>query len=115
MDNEMKIREQVYNKMESEYNKFIENLKKKTSEEIIQSSYEKVMKEEILSDFYPDYKHYDIEETRALNKIKEPLEELYQGWMDSDVGINHILEDVVSDTLDNLVEEQKQKKNSRER
>ena len=57
MNNEMKIREEVYNKMEQEYNNFIEKVKLKTPEEIIQSSYEKVCKEEILGDFYPEYEH----------------------------------------------------------
>lgn len=111
----MKIRQDVYNKMEQEYHQFIEKLKLKTPEEIIQSSYEKVMKEEILGDFCPEYKHYDIEKMKALNKVKEPLEELYQGWMECDGGIHQVLEDSTYDTLDRLVEEQKEKKKSRER
>ena len=78
-------------------------------------SYEKVMKEEILGDFYPEYEHYDMEKIRALNKCKDPLEELYQGWMNCDAGIHQALEDSTYDTLDNLVEEQKEKKKSRER
>ena len=47
MNKEMKIREEVYTKMEKEYNNFIEKIKSKTPEEIIQCSYEKVMKEEM--------------------------------------------------------------------
>ncbi len=115
MNNEMKIREEVYNKMEQEYNNYIENLKLKTPDEIIKSSYEKVMKEEILGDFYPEYEHYDMKKIKALNKCKEPLEELYQGWMDCDAGIHQVLEDSTYDTLDRLVEEQKEKKKTRER
>lgn len=115
MNNEMKIREEVYSKMEQEYNNFIEKVKLKTPDEIIQCSYEKVMKEEILGDFEPEFRHYDIEKIRALSKCKDPLEELYQGWMDCDAGIHQILEDSTYDTLDRLVDEQKQKQKPRER
>lgn len=115
MNKDMKIREEVFQKMEQEYNNFIGELKISTPETIIERSYEKVMKEEILSDFFPEYEHYDMEKIKVLNKQKEPLEELYQGWMDCDNGIHNILEDSTYDTLENLVQEQKEKKNARER
>lgn len=115
MNNEMKIREEVYNKMEKEYNGFIENIKTKTPEEIIESSYEKVMKYEILCDFEPEFRHYDIERIKSLNKSNDPLEEIYQGWMDWDGGLHNAIEDSIENTLDKLVKEQKEKKKTRER
>lgn len=115
MDNEMKIREDVYKKMEQEYKIFIEKVKLKTPEEIIRSSYEKVCKEEILSIFHPECEYYDIDKIKCLNKCENPLEEIYQGWMDSDAGLYQVIEDSTYNTLDMLVEEQKQKSKSYER
>ncbi len=109
MNNEMKIREKVYKKMEQEYNTFIENLKLKPPEKIIDGAYEKVMKEEILGDFYPEYDKYDIEKIKALNKCKAPLEELYQNWMDCDTNICEILEYNIYETLENLVKKENNK------
>lgn len=48
----MNIREELYSKMEKEYDLFIENLKQLSPEKIIDSAYEKVMKEELVSMFY---------------------------------------------------------------
>lgn len=111
----MKIRENLFNKMQQEYDDFINNLKQQTPQKIIEGAYQKVIKEEILGDFYPEYKHYDIDKIKALGKTKAPLEELYQGWMKCDAGIHQALEDNIYDTLDDIEKEQKQKKNSRER
>ena len=47
------------------------------------------------------------EEIKALNKLPEPLEELYQGWMDCDAGICSVLEDSVSLTLEDVLEDYK--------
>ena len=47
MDYEMKLKQELYDKLEKEYNDFIEDLKTKTPDEIINKSYEKVMKEEL--------------------------------------------------------------------
>lgn len=115
MQNDMEIRQELYSKMEKEYNSFIEKLKTLSPEEIIKSAYEKVIKEEILGEFYPEYEHYDIGKIRALNKTKEPLDELYQGWMDCDLGIHQVLEDSIYDTLEEVEREQKQKHKSQER
>ncbi len=112
---EMKIRENLYNKMQQEYNDFIDNLKQQPPEKIIEGAYQKVIKEEILGDFYPEYKHYDIDKIKALGKTKEPLEELYQGWMNCDAGIHQVLEDSIYDTLDEIEKVQKQKQKAQER
>ena len=115
MPNEMKIREELYSKLEKEYNSFIEDLKKSPAEKIIDKAYEKVMKEELCAMFYPEYDRYDIDQIKALNKTKEPLQELYDGWMDNDSGIHQALEDCTFEVLEELVLEQKQKNKSIER
>ena len=57
----------------------------------------------------------NISDIKALNKSEYPLEELYQGWMDCDAGICSVLEDSVSLTLEDVLEQQKEKKKDRER
>lgn len=106
---EEKIRQELYAKLEKEYNNFIDEIKTLPPEKIIDKSYEKVMKEETLSMFYPESKMFDMEEIKALNKEKNPLEYLYQGWMDSGLNLNQLYEDNVRDSLYDLVEEQRQK------
>lgn len=113
--NEMKIRKNLYDKLEKEFKDFIEEMKTNEPEVIVNSAYPIVIKEELLSMFYPESERYDIEEIKALNKIDSPLEELYQGWMDTDYGIHSVLEDSVSDTLEEVLKEQKEKKKDRER
>ena len=114
--NEMEIRKNLYNKLEKEFKDFIEEMKTnrlyKASDTDV---YPIVMKEELLSMFYPESERFDIEEIKALNKIDSPLEELYQGWMDTDEGIHSVLEDSVSNTLEEVLKEQKEKKKDRER
>ncbi|MBQ8234747.1 MAG: DUF3848 domain-containing protein [Bacilli bacterium] len=111
----MEIRQNLYNKLEKEFKDFIEEMKTNEPEVIVNSAYPIVMKEELLSMFYPESERFDIEEIKALNKIDSPLEELYQGWMDSDEGIHSVLEDSVSNTLEEVLREQKEKKKDRER
>ena len=62
----MNIREELYSKMEKEYDLFIENLKQLSPEKIIDSAYEKVMKEELVSMFYPEYEKYDIRDRKSV-------------------------------------------------
>ena len=113
---DMEIRQELYDKMQNEYNEYLNELKNSDAQNIINNAYQITMKEEIVSFFYPELEKYDIEDIRALNKTKNPLEELYQGWMDSDAGIHSVLEDSVDYTIEDLKKEQKEKqKKSMER
>lgn len=113
--NEMDIRKKLYEKMQREYNDFIEEMKNNEPQFIVNNAYQIVIKEELVAMFYPESEQYDIDEIKALNKTKNPLEELYQGWMDSDAGIHSVLEDNVSDTIEEIQKEQREKKKDRER
>ena len=112
---EEKLREELYEKISLEYDSFIEKIKQLSPEKIIDKSYEKVMKEELVSMFYPENEQYDISDIKALNKSEYPLEELYQGWMDEDSGIHQALESSVETTIDFLKKEQKNKNKDIER
>ena len=90
---EEKIREELYSKLESEFDSYKKELETLTSKEIIDKSYETTMKEELMCLFYPESQRYDLDEIKALKNEKNSLETLYQGWMDSDLNINQLLED----------------------
>lgn len=114
--NEKEIRQELYDKMVQEYEEYLSNLKDNNAQFIIDNAYQITMKEELVSMFYPELEKYEMEDVKVLNKSKRPLEELYQGWMDSDAGIHSVLEDSVDDTLEELKREQKEKQNkSKER
>ena len=69
----------LYEKMKREYDAFISELKFLPLEEIIEKSYEKVMKENIL------YACEDEEllqpQAKALYHLRNPLDDLYQEWL----------------------------------
>lgn len=109
------VKQCLYDKLEKEYQGFINELIKLTPEEIIDKSYEKVMKEELKDMFYPDNNYYDIRDLRGLIKADKPLEELYLGWMDFDGGIHEQLKYSVDDTLEFLNKQQKNKNKEQER
>lgn len=113
--NNIIIRENVYSRMEQEYNNFIENLKILSPEEIIEKSYEKVIKEEILGYFCPEFENYLSRQIKTLNRCKNPLEELYQGWIDFDEGTHSILKESINYTIENLSEEQKDIEKSKQK
>lgn len=115
MSNGMSIREELYKKMSNDYKNYIDNLKNSSIDKILDSAYEKVMKENILEEFTPEFKHYDIEKIKALNNYENPLNKLYREWFKRDIGIHTLFEDSIYDTLTDLVKEQKQKNKSRER
>lgn len=117
------IREELYNKLQKEYEIFIEYLKEQKPQIILERAYEKVFKEETKDMFYPGYDKFNEENIRALNKIENPLDKLYDGWMDCDVNLNELYEYNIQDTLDEIVLDQKEelmnqiqkKKNNMER
>lgn len=115
MDDEMQIREELFSKMQENYNTFIEELKKYSPDKILDKAYEKVMKENILDEFTPEFKHYDIEKVKVLNNYKDPLDKLYKKWFHKDGGVHNLFEDSLYDILQDIMREQKQKNMSQER
>ena len=92
---EEQIRNKLYQKMENEFNSY--------------------MKEEMMLSFYPDNEMYDINQIKALNKYDKPLDKLYSDWMDSNISFNGVIEDSITNTLNDLVKTQKEKNTSKER
>lgn len=99
MNNNLKIRKIIYDKMLKEYNLFIEKLRHQSPDKIIASSYEKVIKEEILSYFEPNSEYFNIREIIPVINTTSPLEKFYQDWMESNDSIHKILEYSIHSTL----------------
>ena len=59
------------------------------------------------------HKHDDLDEIKALKNEKNSLETLYQGWMDSDLNINQLLEDNTDEIIAELAEEYKAKQSKK--
>jgi hypothetical protein len=91
----MTPKEQLYTKLSAEYDAFVEGLKDKPPKDIIESSYEKVFKEDILMCFEYDDNMSD-KEIAALLALEFPLDELYRNWLDTDVSHTDDLRDTIS-------------------
>ena len=100
----MEYKIKLYRKMEQEYSKLIKELEGSDVRIVLDRAYEKVVKEELLGMFYPDTCNLDINQIRVFSKVNFPLDQLYVGWMDSDVNLNQFLEDNVSNTMGGVVE-----------
>ena len=87
--NEM-LNQKVCDKMQAELDEFIADLKTKSSSEIIECAYELIYKEDILQSF-----DFDIlgnnpltnEQAKALLSLKNPLDYLYQEWLECDSSV----------------------------
>lgn len=96
MDKQLLIAsEKLYRKMKAEFDNFKSELKTKPPDEIIQSAYELVTKEDILSVFEIE-EDFELKEYKALLKTKKPLEYLYQEWLTFDGSVMDAIRDSVN-------------------
>ncbi|MCI8521257.1 MAG: DUF3848 domain-containing protein [Clostridia bacterium] len=98
-----KLQNLLYERLEKEYNEFIEDLKKLPPEEIIEESYKKVIRDDIIMSFEGDDVYLDKEQLIALLKCKHPLYECYEAWMDTDYSYMDMLRDAISQGADKLI------------
>lgn len=88
------LNQKVWQKMQAEIDSFISELKTKPPDELIKAAYELTYKQDILQSFDFDFDgNYPLtdEQAKALLSMKNPLDYLYQEWLDYD--------DSVLDTL----------------
>ncbi|CCY66451.1 putative uncharacterized protein [Clostridium sp. CAG:678] len=88
------LNHKVWQKMQAELDSFISEFKTKPPGELIESAYELIYKQDILQSFDFDVDgNYPLtdEQAKALLSMKNPLDYLYQEWLDYD--------DSVLDTL----------------
>ena len=105
---------ELYDKMKRELDNFKSELKTKPPDEIIQSAYELVTKEDILSVF--EIKEgFELQEYKALLKTKKPLEYLYQEWLSYDGSVMDAIRDSVNFAIEKQIDYFKfQSKNERD-
>lgn len=98
----MGIKDKLIEKLEKEYKDFVEDLKKKTPEEIIDKSYELVVKNETIAEI----KDMGLEknEIKALLKEDNLLTEIYDDWINSDGRLGELIYDTMADTIDIIIE-----------
>lgn len=99
--------ELLYEKVQTEYDAFIEELKRMTPEQVIDRAYEKVTKENMVTIIREE--NLTPAEAKALNREKYPLDRMYQEWLDTDVSEMQMLKDSIDDTAKKAVKEMKEK------
>jgi hypothetical protein len=87
------VQDRLYAKLSAEYGAFIDGLKAKAPDAIIDSSYEKVYKEEILMNL--ESGSIGDEEAVALLALDNPLDELYSNWLHTDVSVAEDIRDSI--------------------
>lgn len=107
------INQKLYEKLAKEYDGFIEHLKTLLPDEIINNSYEKVFKEDILLCF--ESNDLDYERAKALLSLDKPLDELYDEWLGTDCTYMDMLRDCIDNRTDVAVKEMKAKSKALER
>jgi len=107
------VSNQIYYKLNDEFDKYLDEIRNLSIDDIIEKSYETTIKAEIVKTFYY-YFMGDSEEFDAISMFDNSLDYFYQKWMDSDTeNIHTIIEDNVNNTLYNLVEEVEKIKDSK--
>lgn len=110
------LKQRVQEKLTSEYNDFINELKSERPQVIIERAYEKVCKEEMLYTF----KKLDLSANacKALLKCPKILDECYSNWLKGDGNFSELLESSVGNSIEQIannfkLEQKKKNKDSR--
>lgn len=120
MIKEEQLDNMLYEKMQKEYDLFLEKIKSEQSvkpNQAIESAYEIVYKQDILYCFEDDDLNLSYKEKKYLLSKKRPLEFLYQEWLTTDCTHMQMIRDCIKDSTEydlELTQKQKQK-NGKER
>lgn len=105
------LKEQLGQKIENEFQEFIEDLKQCEPQVIIDRAYEKVSKEEMI--YKIKDKEYSKSDLKALLKADEILQECYDEWLKSDGNFNEVLEYAVDERIDLIIDDFKNRENKK--
>ena len=107
----MTLQDTLYDKAKAEQNSYIAELKQMPPEKIIEVSYEKVMRDDILMIF----EEHSLSDAQAkeLLKFKNPLAECYDRWLKADCSHMDMLHDTISDFADKLVQQIEERKKTK--
>ena len=96
--------EVFYQKVKNEYEVFLKELVKRPPEQIVEGSYEKVYKEELVSIL--ETSSFSEKEAALLCAVDHPLDALYQEWLDNEYSCVGFLEDTISQFVSGLLNEE---------
>ncbi len=96
----MNKQDQLYSKLNKEFDQFIEKLEKLSPKEIISRSYEKVFKEDIVMCFEEGF--VEEEDVEKLLEKENLLDFLYNEYLDSDVSYMEMLRDNITSSINIL-------------
>lgn len=91
----MDLQTKLYEKAKAEQDKFVYELLQKSSKEVMEAAYEKVLRDDILMIF--ENEDMDSEVVETLLKLEYPLAECYEHWLQSDCSHMDMLKDTVED------------------
>ncbi len=93
----MDIKEKLNIELDKEYKKLCDELKRKSKEEIIESSYELTVKEELKEEI----KNMDLydKEILIMTEQKDLLNEFYHDWLDTDVPLGEVLRNTIEESV----------------
>lgn len=100
-------KELLCEKLQKEYDAFVDNLKQQTPEDIINSAYRIIFMKDIVTACDDD--RISQKEAKALYLLKYPLEEVYQEWLSNDYSYMYMLRDTVKDRAATAVKDLKEK------
>lgn len=96
-------KEQLYEKVQNEYNEFIAQLKQMSPEEIIEYSYQKVIKEDIVCII--ENNNLSSHQAKALLQLRNTLQDLYDEWLSTDYSYMEALRDIVAQRAESAFKE----------
>ena len=96
------LEDEYYEKLKEEYNKFLEDVKSRTKEELMNSGYEIVMKNEIIHILYYDMS-ISKEKMKTLLSHDYLLEELYLNLCYNDKLLYEKMKRNITDSLDSFI------------
>lgn len=103
------LKDTLIKKIEQELFDYKQDLiKNNTPEKIVEQSYETMIKDYI-SDII-SYKTFDINELRALLKIDNILNKLYNKYINSECNLLDVLKDNVDDSIRNIAKDYEKRK-----
>ena len=100
-------KELLCEKLQKEYDGFVDNLKQQTPEDIIKNAYRIIFMKDIITACDDD--RLSQKEAKALYLFKYPLEELYQEWLSNDYSYMDMLRDTVKDRAATAVKDLNEK------
>lgn len=108
MNNIDKLRQELDEKLDSEYNNYVEILKQESKDEIIKNAYKLTVKEQIKEEIKD--RNLDKDEIKALLQENNVLDNCYDRWIDDDSKLQEAFEFIVDDEIEEITEEYKEMK-----